>query len=369
MKYLFVNSVYGMRSTGKIVMEQCHKLQETGNQCMAAYGREAVEDPAVKKIKIGTPIDYHIHALLTRLLDLHGLCSQTATKKFLKAVEEYSPDVIWLHNLHGYYINYELLFDWLRNHSDGIRIYWTLHDCWAFTGHCAYFTMAGCSKWKTKCSKCGQLHTYPVTYGGDHTLRNYEKKKAAFTGIGNMTLVTPSEWLAGLVKESYLAEYPVKVIHNTVDTKIFRPTKSNFREKHNLNGKYVVLGVAVGWEQTKGFQDMKKLREVLNKQYTIVLVGTTKQQIEKLPRGMIGIERTKNQSELAAIYTAADVFVNPTHQDNYPTVNLEAAACGTPAVTYDVGGSPESVRPENIIPEGNIKILAKRIKEICEQRR
>ena len=369
MKYLFVNSVYGVRSTGKIVMEQCHKLQEAGNQCIAAYGRETVEDPDVKKIQIGTSIDYHMHALLTRTADMHGLCSKAATKKFLKTVEEYSPDVIWLHNLHGYYINYELLFDWLRNHSDGIKIYWTLHDCWAFTGHCAYFTMARCNKWKTQCSKCIQLHTYPVTYGGDHTLRNYEKKKSAFTGISNMTLVTPSKWLAGLVKESLLSEYPVKVIHNTVDIKIFRPTKSNFREKHNLNGKYVILGVAVGWEQTKGFQDMKKLREVLNKQYSIVLVGVTPQQIGKLPDGIIGIERTKDQSELAAIYTAADVFVNPTHQDNYPTVNLEAAACGTPAITYDVGGSPESVQSENIIPEGDIEGLAKRIKEICEQKR
>lgn len=368
MKYLFINSVYGVRSTGKIVMEQCHELQKEGHQCAAAYGREAIDDPDIEKIQIGTSIDYNIHALLARAFDRQGLCSDTATRKFLRAVEEYAPDVIWMHNLHGYYINYEILFRWLKKRPKSIKIYWTLHDCWVFTGHCAYFTMAKCDKWKTQCSSCAQLRTYPVTYGRDHSAQNYRRKKAAFTGVDNMTLVTPSNWLAGLVKESFLAQYPVEVIHNTVDKNIFKPTPSKFKDKYSLNDKYIVLGVAVGWEKTKGFQDMKMLRDVLNHKYSIVLVGVTPHQIEQLPEGIIGIERTKDQKELAAIYTAADVFVNPTHQDNYPTVNLEAAACGTPVLTYDVGGSPESALPENVIPEGDIHKMAQRIRQICESR-
>lgn len=367
MKYLFINSVYGVRSTGKIIAEQCRYLIGKGHQCMVAYGREGIGDSEIKQFRIGTSVDYKIHALLTRCLDLHGFCSKRATEKLLIEMEKYEPDIIWLHNLHGYYIHIEVLFQWLKMHPE-IQIYWTLHDCWSFTGHCAYFTMVGCNKWKSGCGGCFQLRSYPKTCGLDYTKRNYIRKKNAFTKVPNLKLITPSRWLAKLSRESFLAEYPVEMIHNTVDTSIFKPTKSNFRIQNNLTDKYVILGVAVGWEKTKGFQDMLKLRELLSIKYVIVLVGLTSRQIRKLPSGIIGITHTANQKELAAIYTASDVFVNPTHQDNYPTVNLEAAACRTPVLTYDVGGSPESVPVENVFPENDVKGMAGRIVQICENK-
>ena len=365
MKYLFINSVYGVRSTGKIIAEQCHMLQAKGHQCAAAYGRETADDPDVRQIRIGKRADYLVHAVLSRIFDLHGLCSKRATKVFLKQVETDLPDVIWIHNLHGYYINFEILFRWLKDHPQ-IKVYWTLHDCWAFTGHCAYFTMAGCDRWKSGCSHCTQLHTYPKTCGFDHVKRNYLKKREAFTGMENLELITPSRWLADLTRESFLAEYPVCVIHNSIDREVFRPTESDFRKRYGLENVYLVLGVAVGWEETKGLQDMLKLRQQLSDQYVICLVGATDRQTASFPRGVIGINGTADQRELAAIYTAADVFVNPTHQDNYPTVNLEAGACGTPVITYNVGGSPESVPPENVVPENDIAAMALRIMQICE---
>lgn len=364
MKYLFINSVYGVRSTGKIIAAKCHELQNEGHVCFAAYGREATDDASVKLIRIGGKADYLIHAGVSRLFDKHGYCSKRATKAFLKEIEKEHFDCIWLHNVHGYYLNLELMFDWLRRHPE-IKVYWTLHDCWAFTGHCAYFTMARCDKWKTHCGKCPQLKTYPNALLFDHSYGNYEHKRRAFSGVKDLTLITPSQWLADLTRESFLKDYPVEVVKNEIDTSVFKPTPSDFREKNGLTDKHIVLGVAVGWERTKGFQDMMALRRILPEEYVMVLVGVTKKQIEELPEGVIGIERTNNQRELAEIYTAADVLVNPTHQDNYPTVNLETQACGTPVVTYNVGGSPESVPKENVVEENDIRGLAERIKSIC----
>lgn len=367
MKYLFINSVYGKKSTGKIIAEQCHKLQSEGNECLVAYGREAIMDPAVKCIRIGTTFDYHFHGLMTRCFDLHGFCSRHATKKFLKKVEQFEPDVIWLHNLHGYYINVELLFDWIKKHPK-VKVKWTLHDCWAFTGHCVYFTIVKCNKWTSECNHCPQLREYPKTLGLDNSRRNYKRKKKAFNGVQNLKIITPSKWLLDLLESSYLSEYTAEVIHNTINYDIFKPTPGDFINQYHLKGKYIILGVAVGWEQTKGLYDVLALRKLLPiNQYIIVLVGISEEQLRSLPDGILGLKRTDSQTELACIYTAADVFINPTHQDNYPTVNLEAAACGTPVVTYNVGGSPESVPKENVIEENDIQALAKRIVQICQE--
>lgn len=366
MKYLFINSVYGLRSTGKLVAQQCHRLQAQGHSCLAAYGRQTAQDPAVQRLPIGSGMDQKLHWLLTRCFDRQGFCSGRATRKFLKAVDAYGPDVIWLHNLHGYYIQVELLFDYLRQHPE-IQVYWTLHDCWAFTGHCAYFTYARCEKWKTGCGHCKNGKGYPRTLGPARGKRNYRRKKAAFTGLKSLTLITPSRWLASLTRESFLREYPVQVVPNTVDPTVFYPGESRIRPRRAGGERRVILGVAVGWEETKGFPDMLELRELLPEQYQMVLVGVTGRQKRRLPPGIIGITATGNQQELAELYRAADVFVNPTHQDNYPTVNLEAKACGTPVVTYDVGGSPESVPAENVVPEGDVPALARRITAICEE--
>ena len=364
MKFLFVNSVYGVRSTGKLIAKQCRALQSQGHTCVVAYGREAVDDGAARLIRIGSDWDQRAHGVLSRLMDRHGYGSRRATKRFLKAMESERFDVVWLHNVHGYYLRLDLLFQWLKEHPS-LQVYWTLHDCWAFTGHRAYFTMARCDKWKTHCMRCPQLRSYPKSVLLDHSRQNYTFKRSAFSGVKNLTLITPSQWLADLTRESFLCQYPVRVVRNEIDPEIFHPTPSDFRARYGLEDKRLVLGVAVGWEESKGIEDLIALRGCLDERYVIVVVGGLTGNVQSLPEGMLHIPRTKTQSELAEIYTAADVFVNPTHQDNYPTVNLEAAACGTPVVTYRVGGSPESVPPENVIEENDVAALAARINEIC----
>ncbi|SDW69964.1 Glycosyl transferases group 1 [Kandleria vitulina] len=226
--------------------------------------------------------------------------------------------------------------------------------------------MVKCNKWKTGCDKCPQLDTYPKSFFVDNSKQNYLKKNEAYQGIKNLTIITPSEWLAGLVKQSVLSEFPVEVVNNKINLEVFKPIPSDVRNKYAIKTKYMVLGVAVSWDQAKGLQDIFDLRKILPMEYSIVLVGGGSDQ--KLLDGIIGIPRTKDQLELAKLYTAADVFINPTHQDNYPTVNLEARACGTPVVTYDVGGSPESAGGKYIVEENDIRGMKELICKICQEK-
>ena len=348
MKVLMINVVCGIRSTGRICTDLATALEAQGHEVKIAYGRENVPEQFQKyAVRIGTDLDVKLHGVKARLLDGAGFGSKRATEKFIEWVKEYDPDVIHLHNIHGYYINVEVLFNYLK--KCGKKIIWTLHDCWAFTGHCVYFDYVGCNKWKSVCEHCPQKSEYPARIGPDMSRKNYAKKRELFTGIPNMTLVTPSQWLADLVSESYLSEYAVRVIHNGVDTEVFKPTQNNVHEKYNCVGKKIILGVAAVWDRRKGLDTFIELADKLDDSYQIVLVGLTKEQSEKLPRNIIGIERTNSVQELAELYTAAYVFVNPTLEDNYPTTNLEAIACGTPVITYDTGGSGESAKLYGVV--------------------
>lgn len=354
MKVLLINSVCGIRSTGRICTEIAAELEAQGHEVKIAYGREQVPEKVKKyAVRIGTDWDVRAHGVLSRVFDAHGLGSKRATSAFLKWAEDYHPDLLWLHNIHGYYINYEMLFAWIKKHPE-MKVRWTLHDCWAFTGHCAYFTMAKCDQWKDHCTACVQKKRYPASLLLDRCRRNYDRKKAAFTGVEHLTLITPSQWLADLVKQSFLKEYPVEVRYNKIDTSVFKPTPSDFRKQYGLEGKKIVLGVASVWDERKGLDDFIELAKLLDDSYTIVLVGLSEKQLRNLPNGIIGIRRTNSTKELAAIYTAADVFVNPTYEDNYPTTNLEAQACGTPVITYRTGGSLESVPAENVVECGDL---------------
>lgn len=366
MKVLLINSVCGIGSTGRICTDLAQQFEAAGDEVKIAYGRKGTVPEQFQKyaVRIGTDWDCKMHALQTRLFDTHGFGSKHATKKFLQWAEEYKPDLVWLHNIHGYYINVEMLFEWIKKHPE-MQVKWTLHDCWAFTGHCSYFTAVKCAQWKNHCSYCSQLRRYPACYAMSSVRRNFARKRAAFTGVPNLTLITPSKWLADLVKQSFLKEYPVEVHYNTIDTTIFKPTPSDFRERYGLQDKNIVLGVANVWEDRKGLFDFYKLAEMLDDHYAIVLVGLSEKQTENLPKNIKGIQRTNSPKELAAIYTAADVFVNPTYEDNYPTVNLEAQACGTRVITYDTGGSKETLyRSDSMSVEvGNIQMIVKLLGE------
>lgn len=355
MKILQINSVCGIGSTGRIAIDIHNMLIGQGHESYIAYGRDLPKNCG-DSIRIGTKIDNYTHVAKTRLLDKHGFGSKKATIKFIDKAKEFNPDIIHLHNIHGYYINIEILFDYLKKANK--PIVWTLHDCWSFTGHCSHFDYIGCEKWRIGCFACPQKKEYPKSLLVDNSKWNFEKKKEFFTGIENLTIVTPSKWLENLVKESFLGEYQIKVINNGIDLEIFKPINSDFRKKNNIVDKYIILGVANIWTKKKGFHYFLQLAKELEENEIIVLVGLTEKQKKTLPSNIIGISRTQNIKELVEIYSAADVFLNPTLEDNFPTVNLEAQACGTPVVTFDTGGSRESVgHHREIVPQGDIGAL------------
>lgn len=364
MKILQINSFFSVGGPPRIMNGIYDTLKEQGHECKIAAAREAFYAPK-DSWRIGGGLDVKFNGVMARIFDNEGFNAKKATKELIAKIEEYDPDIIHLHNLHGYCINVEILFDYLKRADK--KVFWTLHDCWSFTGHCAYFEMADCARWKTKCENCPQKKEYPSSIVLSNAEKNFKRKKELFTGLTDMTIVTPSQWLADLVKQSFLKEYPVKVVNNGIDTEIFKPTESDIHKKYGLDNKKVVLGVAQVWDKRKGLDDFIKLSKVLDESYKIVLVGLSEKQVAQLPDNIIKITRTKNATELAQWYTAADLFVNTTYEDNYPTVNLEAQACGTPAVTYRTGGSPESVPASHVVEQGDIDALVSLIKEICSK--
>ena len=364
MKVLLINSVCGIGSTGKIAGTLAEDFVKQGHEAVIAYGRDGTVPDRYRPFahRIGTDMDVKISALRTRLLDDHGFANEKATREFLKWADSYDPDLLWLHNIHGYYIHVGMLFDWIKSRPH-MQVKWTLHDCWAFTGHCAHFTAAKCDRWKNGCHDCPEKGSYPASKVLECSRKNFIRKKAAFTGVPEMTIIVSSKWLGNLVQESFLGEYPVEVCYNTIDTDIFRPTPGDFRQKHGLEYKKLILGVASVWTERKGLFDFLELRKLLDDSHAIVLVGLTPEQMQTLPEGILGINRTNNARELAEIYTAADVFFNPTYEDNYPTVNLEAESCGTRVITYDTGGCAETIRRKDstVIPVGAFHLLKERI--------
>ena len=328
-----------------------------------------------------------------------GFGSTGATKKFISWLCEIKPDVIHLHNIHGFYLHTQLLFDYLK--SADIPVVWTLHDCWSFTGHCAYFDyvqpwaraqkkkaldddidLSGvtCTRWKQACHNCPIHKTaYPYAIFKDNSAKNYERKKNAYTGVKNLTIVTPSKWLAGYVSESFLKDYPVEVIPNGIDLDAFRPyTKKELelRKKQYSGYKHRrILGVANQWEERKGLDYFERLAQILPVNYTIELVGLSRPQAElyrrKYKNGRIlPITRTGSKQALASLYRGADVYVNATLEDNFPTTNLEALACGTPVITFDTGGSGESLTQDCgiIVPKGDFDALLGAIEHVCTDR-
>jgi putative colanic acid biosynthesis glycosyltransferase len=363
LRVLQINSVCGIGSTGRIATDLHHILIDQGHESYIAYGRDLPQN-CDSSIKIGTKYDNYAHAALTKMFDKHGFGSKTVTQEFINRVKDLDPDVIHLHNIHGYYINIELLFNYLKNANK--PVVWTLHDCWAFTGHCAYFDFVGCNRWLTGCFDCPEKKSYPSSIFLDNSTDNYLKKKDIFTGVRNLTIVTPSKWLADLVNESFLSEYPVKVVNNGIDLDAFKPIKSDFKKNNKLNTKFIILGVASTWEKRKGYKYFLELSNKLNEDEIIVLVGLTEKQKKKLPKNVLGITRTNNIEELAEIYSAADVFINPTLEDNFPTTNIESLACGTPVITFNTGGSVESVDEKTgfIVEKGNVNELLYSLRKI-----
>lgn len=348
-RVLLVNTVAGTGSVGRLVTGLYDTLTDHGYECLIAYGRGAAPGNR-NSYRIGDDMSVYIHGGLSRLNDKHGFYSKRATKEFIEVIEDFNPDIIHLHNVHGYYLNIELLFNYLK--KSGRRVIWTLHDCWTFTGHCSHFEYIGCMKWQTGCFKCEQLNEYPKSIAADNSAFNYMKKKELFTGMPDLTLVTPSEWLKERVQQSFMSEYHTVVVPTGIDLDEFRPidedvSNSNMifklRNSLNVRDKIVLLGVANPWRERKGLLQFDTLAKTISDRYVIVLLGLNDDQLNELPESIIGLARTDSVEELAALYSMADVYVNLTLEDTFPTTNLEALACGTPVVTFKAGGSAESI--------------------------
>lgn len=365
MKVLQINSVCGIRSTGRICTDIAEVLERQGHECKIAYGREYVPEKYQKyAVRIGSDLNTKIDAVKTRFLDNAGFNSRRATEKFLEWIKDYDPDIIHIHNLHGYYVNILMLFEFLRSYDK--PVVWTLHDCWPFTGHCAYYDFAGCDKWKTGCFSCKHTKEYPKSLFLDRSKHNYRKKSELFNYPEKLQFVAISEWIAQQQRESFLKKKPVTVIHNGIDLSQFKPTPCDFRQKNQIQNKKMYLGVASFWDRRKGFDTFIKLAHMLKDDEVIVLVGLDEEQLKNLPQKIIGIKRTNSVKELAEIYSSADVFLNPTVEEGLGLVNIEAIACGTPVVTYNTGGSPECVSEKSgiVVPKGDISGMLKAARTI-----
>lgn len=359
-KLLMVNTVCS-GSHGRIMRDLRAGAEADGCEVMMAYGRGDAPDGSA--LRIGTQTDVLLHVAQTRLLDRHARGSRAATRAFVRALEAYQPDLLHIHNVHGYYLHAETLFDWIRVH--GLPTVWTLHDCWALTGHCSHFVRAACERWKAGCYDCPLKHAYPASYGLDASRANWRWRRAAFATVPSLRIVSPSRWLDGVLMESTLCDVPRQVIPNGVDLSLFQPDDTGgheaVRARYGIpDDRPMLLAVASPFDDRKGFADALALSRILEDRAHIVLVGLTAKQTDGLPENVTGIERTDGPEALVSLYAAADCLINPTYEDTYPTVNMEAMACGTPVASYAVGGATEQLqvpmgRP---VPVGDPKALA-----------
>ena len=363
-KLLQINSVVNSGSTGRIAEEIGQTAIAAGWESYIAYGRNDGQSES-HLIHIGNDRDIKLHGLQTRLLDRHGLGSKGATIDFIKKLEYIKPDIFHLHNIHGYYINIEILFNYLIKVE--IPVVWTFHDCWPITGHCSHFTYVGCDKWKTQCFECPQKRGYPASYFIDRSKKNYILKKELFNSLSNLTLVPVSQWLSGVLKESFLQNYPIRVINNGINTEVFKPSlSSDFRNKYGLEDKFIMIGVATSWGERKGLKDYIELSKILESEFQIVLVGLNKKQIEQLPNNILGIERTDNVGELADIYSSADLVLNLSYEETFGLTTVEGFVCGTPGIVYNATASPELIDVSTgiVVEQGNINKLTEAIYSI-----
>lgn len=363
-----INSV-AFGSTGNIMMMAAEAARKRGHEVITICPKSRSNQNAVLKpdIMFGSIIRRNIGSQLAYYTGYSGCFSIFDTKCLIKKIKRFNPDIIHLHNLHSEYINIPMLFDYIK--QSHIRTVMTLHDCWTMTGGCAHFALQNCNKWKTGCFDCRIYRDYPTSWK-DNTRKMYALKKKWFTSVEKLDVITPSNWLGDVVKHSFMGSYPIHVIHTGINLDVFKPTESDFRKCNGIEDKKIVLGVAFGWGYKKGLDVFVKLAEELTNDYQIVLVGTDDIVDNQLPANIISIHRTENQQELSKIYSAADVFVNPTREEVLGLVNIEALACGTPVITFRAGGSPECVDKSCgvVVDIDDINGMRNSIMTICKDR-
>lgn len=366
-KLLQLNTCVGRGSTGRIAETIASLATDRGWECYIAHGARYIGQSRMKTYQVSSKIEEIIHYVKSLLFDAQGLGSVRATRRLIKWIKILRPDIIHIHNLHGYWINYEILFKYL--HESHVPVVWTFHDCWAITGHCAIFTTSFCDKWRTGCVNCPHLDWYPKSILLDQSQRNFKKKQQLFTSLQNLTIVSVSNWLNSIVEQSYMKNISHTVIPNGVDTHVFYPrvtAKDAIREKYHLQGKVVVLSVADKWNEGIGFSDIPKLRELLDDRFIIVLVGVTEAQKDTLPDGVIGVLHTSSRDELAELYTVADISFTPQTIATFGLVSAESMACGTPAVVYAPAAAEVIGNNGYVVPARDIKQLALRLTKFAD---
>lgn len=370
LKLFQVNVVTNWGSTGHIAEDIGKVAMSHGWESYIAYGRGMNAHSESKLIRIGSSFDFYEHVLESMLFDNHGLASQQSTRSFVRQIEDIKPDIIHLHNIHGYYLNYKIFFEAISRLD--IPVVWTLHDCWSFTGHCAYFSANDCQKWKTGCKICNWKTEYPKSFLLNRSNRNYQQKKMAFTSVKTMQLVTVSDWLGSMVRGSFLGKYPIRTIYNGIDTDIFKCNSNmdGIKIKYGLKAKNTLIGVATTWNERKNLKDYLCLRTLLPEDtYNIILVGLSKGQCQELPKGIVGLQRTNSVGELVDIYNVANVVLNLSKEETFGMTTAEGFACGTPCVGYDITATPELITSETgkVVKVGDVEGVAKAVSEICNK--
>ena len=361
LRVAYINSVAGFGSTGRIV-DQLSSMD--GIEGMIFYGRKAdmAKNPAYRFTKAPGNAK---HILMTFLNDRHGFYNSAETRNLNRQISEFHPDLIHLHNLHGYYLDIATLFPYLK--QTGVPVIWTLHDCWSFTGHCAHYESIPCEKWKTLCQDCPALLRYPPTWSGKSVTKNYLQKKQIFNSLGSqLTIVTPSNWLAGQVRMSFLGMNTIRTIHNGISISDFHRSESGFRTQQHIENKFMILACASTWYKEKGLNDLAEFSHMINKSCVLVVIGLRMEQKLRFSKDTIFISHIESKQEMSDVYSAADVFLNLSLEDTFPTVNLEAQACGCPVITYQTGGCPETVSRSTgiVVEKGNLISVLQNINDL-----
>lgn len=340
-------------SNGSIARDIGSIALSKGWKSYIAYGRRAIPCDS-QLIRVGNDFDVKLHGILTRIFDIHGLGSIINTYLFIRKVRKIQPDIVHLHNIHGYFINYRILFNYLI--KSAIPIVWTFHDCWPFTGHCGYFEAYKCEKWKELCHNCPGVHDYPSSLFIDNSKFNFTLKKKIFTSAKKLHITTVSSWLSRLVKQSFFSGYPITVVYDGVDTKTFHYSESNLRKEYGLEDKFVLLSAAANWTTTKGWNDYINLSRLLPADCVIMLLGVKDDEMKDLPKEIIGISRVEGKQKLAEYYSMADILLNLSYQETFGMTTAEAMSCGTPGISYNVTACPELLTPETgiVVEPGNL---------------
>lgn len=361
-RLLIINITRNQGSTGKIAEQTGLLMKQRRWEVFLAHGARFLSTSALETYQIQSVRGEYLHALKSMLLDADGLGSAAATKRLVEYIKRIKPDVIHIHNLHGYYVNYKILFAYLNTTS--IQVVITMHDCWYLTGHCVHFVTASCDKWRSGCGSCPQIHSVPRSLFVDNSAKNHRLKRQLIAANKHLTIVCVSRWLEQYVRQSMYKDHDIRLIHNGIDLNMFRPAASVHNERVRI------LGIGNPWSKAKGLYDIFKLRTLLPEtDYEIVLVGLSPKQLKVLPEGITGLPPTYDQQELAGIYSHSDIFVNPTYADTFPTTNIEAMASGLPVVTYRTGGSPETISPDTgiVVEQGDVEALAAAVKSLRER--